>query len=234
MGSSQRNRSVRYIRGEIFNRWILILPVFSFVWAVAVAFGLWPVLYLLIAAVVGAIVWGMYIGDTAQNLWRFFISKGIFLRCIFIIMAIIMAMVVVLFGGYIAFFAFPSAFVLFFFPCLQLILGAIMLRKFGNRKSSVSVLKSTSSFVRYVIITLVSLVITYTIWGMSTIIGFYFLGLLVAESVMGQSGVENFQELVGYMVLAFLVLGVFMSVVLFVLVRILIHILASLRLRAEV
>ena len=109
-----------------------------------------------------------------------------------------------------------------------------MLRKFGNRKSGVSVLKSTSSFVRYVIITLVSLVITYTIWGMSTKIGFYFLGLLVAESVMGQSGDESLPEFVGAIALAFLVLGVFVSGVLFVLVRILIHILASLRLRAEV
>lgn len=107
-----------------------------------------------------------------------------------------------------------------------------MLRKFGNRKSSVSVLKSTSSFVRYVIITLVSLVITYTIWGMSTIIGFYFLGLLVAASVMDQA--ESFQEVAGAAGLAFLVLGVFMSVVLFVLVRILIHVLASLRSRVEV
>ena len=223
---------MRYIRGEVFNRWILIVPVFSLAWFVAVVFGLWPViplLYLLTAAVVGAIVWGIYIGGTAQDLWRFFISKGIFLRCIFIIMA----MVVALFGGYIAFFAFPSTLGLLFFPCLQLILGAIMLRKFGNRKSSVSVLKSTSSFVRYVIITLVSLVITYAIWGMSTIIGFYFLGLLVAASVMGQSGDESLQEFVGAIALAFLVLGAFVSVVLFVLVRILIHVLASLRLRSE-
>lgn len=231
---------MRYIWGEIFNRWILIVPVFSLAWVAAVVFGLWPViplLYLLTAALVGAIVWGIYIGGTAQDLWRFFISKGIFLRCTFIVLTIIMAMVVALSGGYIAFFAFPSTLVLLFFPCLQLILGAIMLRKFGNRKSSVSVLKSTSSFVRYVIITLVSLVIAHTIWGMSTIIGFYFLGLLVAESVIGQSGQsgdESLPEFVGAIALAFLVMGVFVSVVLFVLVRILIHVLASLRSRAEV
>ena len=209
------------------------MPVFSLAWAVAVVYGLAiPLLYLLTAALVGAIVWGIYIGGTAQDLWRFFISKGIFLRCTFIVLTIIMAMVVALSGGYIAFFAFPSTLVLLFFPCLQLILGAIMLRKFGNRKSSVSVLKSTSSFVRYVIITLVSLVITYTIWGMSTIIGLYFLGTLVAASVMDQA--ENFQEVAGAAGLAFLVFGVFMSVVLFVLVRILIHVLASLRSRVEV
>ena len=226
---------MRYIWGEIFNRWILLPLICFFAWGAAVVFGLWPViplLYLLTAALVGAIVWGIYIGGTAQDLWRFFISKGIFLRCTFIVLTIIMAMVVALSGGYIAFFAFPSTLVLLFFPCLQLILGAIMLRKFGNRKSSVSVLKSTSSFVRYVIITLVSLVITYTIWGMSTIIGFYFLGLLVAASVMDQA--ESFQEVAGAAGLAFLVLGVFMSVVLFVLVRILIHVLASLRSRVEV
>ena len=212
------------------------MPVCFFAWVVGVVFGLPMILllYLLTAAVVGAIVWGIYICGTAHDLWRFFISKGIFLRCTFIVLTIIMAMVVALFGGYIAFFASPSILRLLLFLCLQLILGAIMLRKFGNRKSSVSVLKSTSSFVRYVIITLVSLLITDTIWGMSTIIGFYFLGTLVEASVMGQSGDESLPEFVGAVALAFLVSGVFVSVVLFVLVRILIHVLASLRSRAEV
>ena len=224
---------MRYIWGEVFNRWILILPVFSIAWSVTLMFGLWlwPVVFVLyvptLAVLVCAIVWGIYIGGKAQDLWRFFVSKGIFLRCTMIILAIIMAMVVVLFGGIIAF-VFSSTPITVFLLCLQLILGAIIM----NRKSGVSVF--TSPFVyRYVVITLVSLLFTYAIWGMSFIIGLYFLGTLVV-SVTGQSGSESFQELVGSVALAFLVFGVFLSVILFVLVRILVRVFALLWSRTEV
>ena len=236
---------MRYIWGEVFNRWILILPVFSFVWAVTLIFGLWPLmlsLYLLtLTVLVGAVVWGISMDlDLLWKFWGFFTSRGIFLRCAMIvaIVPIVATIALVVYYSYWAFFGGEdSGFVelswLSLHLCLQLILGVIMFRKFGDRKFSVSILKSTSSFVyRYVIVTTVSFLLTYVIYNMSFVIGLFFLGGLAVLLVGGQA--ETAQEGVGVAVFGFLVLGAFLSTVLFVLVRILIHVFASLRSRAEV
>ena len=225
--------------GVVFNRWILILPVFSFVWAVTLMFGLWPLmlaLYLLTSSVlVGAVVWGISMHTKAQDslwkFWRFFTSRGIFLRCVVIvaIVPIVATIAVVVFLSY----ADWGFILLAWYLCPQLILGVIISLKFRNRRSSASVLKSTSSFAyRYVIVTTVSLLLISVIYSMSFVIGLFFLGGLAALLVGGQA--DTHQEGVGLAVLAFLIFGAFLSVVLFVLVRILIHVFASLRSRSEV